>query len=511
MLLTRGNRTLDDLAFGPYMKKILFLTLILISTAPLFAAEEVKKADLAGSWYPASPEKLTGMFETYLKDANPDSIPPNIIAVISPHAGYIYSGPVAAYAFKAIADKDVDTVIIVGFSHRKYYDAISVYDRGAFETPLGDLPVDIGLARQLIMSNDKLYFNPGAFKEENSVEMILPFVRYVFKDKDIKIIPIAMGVQSYENVKILGEGLYGILKDKEKYVIIASTDMSHFHNYGEANAIDGVAIEALKEMDPKAFLNKVSLKKCEACGAGAIAATMIAAKKLGADSIEILKYANSGDTVGRKNRVVGYLSAALYKSSRQDDPANIKAKERAMLSEDQKKRLLKIARETMESHIKTNKRLDFQEEDPTLNREMGAFVTIHKDGQLRGCIGNIIGRGPLYLTVRNMAIESSTGDPRFSPVSSSELNDIDIEISVLTELEKVDDPNTIIMGKHGVLVRKGFRSGVYLPQVATETGWSREEFMSSLCAQKAGLSPDAWKKGEVDIYVFTAEVFGEKD
>lgn len=493
------------------MKKILLLILILISATPVFAAEEVKKADLAGSWYPASPEKLTGMFEAYLEDAKPDNIPPNIIAVISPHAGYLYSGPVAAYAFKAIADKDVDTVIIIGFSHRKYYDAVSVYDRGVFETPLGDLPVNVELAKQLVMSNDKLYFNPDGFNEENSVEMMLPFIRYVYRDKDIKILPIAIGVQSYENVEILGEGLYQVLKDRDRYIIIASTDMSHYHNYGEANAMDGIAIESLKNMDPKAFFNKVSLKKCEACGSGAVAAAIIAAKKLGADSMEILKYANSGDTVGTKNRVVGYLSAALYKSGGKNEPTDPKVEERAMLSEDQKKKLIKIARETMEAHIKTNKRLNFQEDDHALNREMGAFVTIHKDGQLRGCIGNIIGRGPLYLTVRDMAIESSTGDPRFSPVSPSELKNIDIEISVLSEPEKIDDPNKIVMGKHGVIVRKGFRSGVYLPQVATETGWSRDEFMSSLCAQKAGFPADAWKKGEVDIYIFTAEVFSEKD
>ena len=160
-------------------------------------------------------------------------------------------------------------------------------------------------------------------------------------------------------------------------------------------------------------------------------------------------------------------------------------------------------------YVKLIKRLDFNESDPLFNKEMGAFVTIHKKGQLRGCIGNIIGRGPLYLTIRNMAIESSTGDPRFPKVTPGELDEIDIEISVLSELEKVEDTNTIEMGVHGVIVRKGFSSGVFLPQVATETGWSREEFMNNLCAQKAGLLPDAWKTGEADIFVFTAEVFSE--
>ncbi len=164
----------------------------------------------------------------------------------------------------------------------------------------------------------------------------------------------------------------------------------------------------------------------------------------------------------------------------------------------------------METYIKTGERKDYKIDDPVLNREMGAFVTLHKGGQLRGCIGNIVGRGPLYLTVRDMAIESSTNDPRFPPVTASELKDIDVEISVLSEPKKTTDPDEIIMGKHGVIVKSGFRSGVYLPQVATETGWSKEEFMTSLCAHKAGLPPDAWKKGQAEIYLFTAEIVSEK-
>lgn len=493
------------------MKKLVTLILILFISSLTFAGE-VKKADLAGSWYPGSAERLSSMLEGYIENAKLDKVPSGIIAIIVPHAGYIYSGPVAAYAFKAVSDLEIDTIIIVGFSHRRYFNAISVYDRGIFETPLGFLKVDEELAKKLILSNEKFYFNPEVFSGENSVEMMLPFIRFVFRNKDIKIVPIAMGVQSYENAVILGNSLYEVLKDKDKFLLVASTDMSHYHNYGEANAMDGLAIETLKELDPKALFDKVSFKKCEFCGIGAVVATMIAAKRLGADGIEILKYANSGDTAGRKDNVVGYLAAAIYKTQdpRPKTPDQNKGEDE-MLNEAQKKRLLKIAREGIETYLTTNKKLEVKEDDPVFNRELGAFVTLHKHGQLRGCIGNIVGRGPLYLTVRDMAIESATGDPRFASVTVSELKDIDIEISVLSELKKIDNPDEIVLGKHGVLVRSGFRSGVFLPQVATETGWSKEEFMSSLCAHKAGLPPDAWKTGEVDIYIYTAEVFGEKD
>ena len=179
------------------------------------------------------------------------------------------------------------------------------------------------------------------------------------------------------------------------------------------------------------------------------------------------------------------------------------------LNAQQKEKLLTLARNTIVSQIKTAKALEVEVDDPALEEIRGAFVTIHRAGQLRGCIGNIIGTEPLYIGVRDMAIAASTQDPRFPPLSEAELADIDIEISVLTPLKKITELDEIILGTHGVLVRQGFNSGVYLPQVATETGWSKEEFMNSLCAQKAGISADAWKKGECEIYVFSAEVFGE--
>ena len=179
-----------------------------------------------------------------------------------------------------------------------------------------------------------------------------------------------------------------------------------------------------------------------------------------------------------------------------------------MLNEVQRKRLLEIAREAIKTYLKTGKVPEVIEDDPVLNKSMGAFVTLHEKGRLRGCIGSIIGRGPLYLTVCDIAIESATGDPRFSKVTLKEMDEVDIEISALSELEKITDVNKIEMGIHGVLVRKGISSGVYLPQVATETGWSKEDFLSYCCAHKAGLAADAWRDPQTEVNLFTAEVFG---
>ena len=178
-----------------------------------------------------------------------------------------------------------------------------------------------------------------------------------------------------------------------------------------------------------------------------------------------------------------------------------------LLNVEQQRKMLELARKSIETYLKTGKKLQATETDPVLVKEMGAFVTLHKEGKLRGCIGKMIGNQPLYLTIRDMAIEAATGDPRFNSVKASELKDIDLEISVLSPMERVACVDDIKLGVHGVLVRCGFKSGVFLPQVATETVWSKEEFLSQLCSQKAGLPADAWKDKSTELYTFNAEVF----
>jgi AmmeMemoRadiSam system protein A len=182
-----------------------------------------------------------------------------------------------------------------------------------------------------------------------------------------------------------------------------------------------------------------------------------------------------------------------------------------VLNKDQRKKLLAIARQAIESFVRDGKRAHFKEEDPALNEPCGAFVTLHEGGELRGCIGNMTANAPLYETAAEMAVEAATGDPRFPPISPDEIGLMDIEISVLSPLRRVSNYKDVRIPGDGVLIRKGLRSGVYLPQVADETGWGRDEFLTSLAAHKAGLPPDAWKDPATEIYVFTAEVFGEKE
>lgn len=479
------------------------LIAILILTLPSLAFSlGVKNADLSGSWYPADPATLSNQIKAYLNNANPPEINGDLIAIISPHAGIQYSGAVAAYGFKLAQGREINTVIVVGFSHRLDFDGIAIFAGDAVKTPLATLSTDKELSQKLIESNKKIFPKPEAFLNENSLELILPFIQVALGNP--RIVLLAIGRQSLENSEILGLSLSQALKGEKNYLIVASTDMSHYLEDSQAKQADADTINLVREMQPEElYLN--CFGKNSLCGTGAVTAVMIAAKNLGANTAYILKQANSGIVTRDFNNVVGYFSAALVKEHNKGE----KNKMDNFLNQEQKKKLLKLARDTITLFLASGKTLEPKEDDPTLKQVMGAFVTLHKDGELRGCIGNIVGQKPLYLTVRDMAIASATEDPRFNSVTKEELPKINIEISALSPLKKITNPDEIVLGKHGVLVRDLYRSGVYLPQVATETGWTKEQFMDSLCGSKAGMRPDAWKTGKCDIYIFSAEVFGE--
>ena len=486
---------------------ILTITLIAILAFSSHAGD-VKRADLAGTWYSDSKVKLEASLKSYIERAGRVSVDGDIFAIIVPHAGYQFSGPVGAYAFKAVRGRDIKTVIIVGFSHKNFFDGISVYNTGSFATPLGDLEIDAVLADKIIAEDPRISSYPDIFTGENSVEMILPFVKFTFPEA--KIVPIAFGTRSFEDASVLSEALVAALAGRKDCLVVASTDLSHYHPYDEAVKADKRTISALEKMDGRNLYDQADDERCELCGVMPVTSVLLAAEKLGYHKIKILDAENSGDTFGDKSRVVGYVSAAIYKDH-ENPAAGIPQKEADMLSGPKRKRLLQIARESITNFVKNGKRKDFEEPDPGLNRDLGAFVTLHEDGALRGCIGNMVGRGPLYKTVADMAIEAATGDPRFRKLSLSELGKIDIEISVLSPLKRVKSYEEIKIPGDGVLVKRGFASGVYLPQVATETGWNKEEFLTSLCGSKAGIDPQAWRDPSTEMYVFTAEVFGEKE
>ncbi len=507
------------------MKKLLVLSVLSLFLSQNSFAQQIKKPVVSGSFYPDSAKFLAEKIKRFLRWAELDKTDKGVLALISPHAGYDYSGSVAAYGYKLIKDRPIRTVIIIGPSHYEYFDGISIYPQGALQTPLGNVAVDVELAESLIQFHPKISFYEPAFLKEHSIEVEIPFLQIVLDE--FKIVPIVTGKFCYENCRILSQALLEATQARQDILIIASTDMSHYHPYEEACKMDNLTIQELKKLDAQSLYNRLGSQELELCGQAAVVATVLYAQAQGAQELEVLKYANSGDICGEKEKVVGYFSAAIYAPLRQGygglssealAKEDGRAKGGAMLNEEQeilgeaqKKRLLEIARKTIDKYLTSGEKLHFKEEDPTLLKNMGAFVTIHKHGRLRGCIGNIIAQQPLYLTVRDMAIQAATADPRFPAVTPDELKDIEIEISVLSEPKQVEDLAEIKLGIHGVIVKKGYAQGVFLPQVAEETGWSKEEFLSNLCAHKAGLDPLAWKNDKsTELYSFSAQVFAEK-
>ncbi len=487
---------------------ILFCHLSFGVCHPLLFAEDIKYPNVAGAFYPGNPQELSQLIDNFLAAANPQPIDGDIFALISPHAGYAFSGRVAAFGYRLVKNKPYKTVIVIGPSHHYGFGGISVYPGGTFRTPLGDLEIDSEFTRKLLDKDIKMFFQPRAFQEEHSIEVQLPFLQKVISG--FKIVPLVVGDCSFSECQRLARLIKDAIGNRKDILVVASTDMYHGYNYQEAGIVDDLTLSYMRSMQPEVLYQKLSEGKAQLCGGLPVVITQLLAKELGHNKLIVLEYMNSAAVTGQKISgvwTVGYSSCVI-----DEEEACLPAgREEAMLNNTQRSKLLEIARSSIEYYLKTGKKVELAENDPVLIKEMGTFVTLHAHGELRGCIGNIIGDKPLYLNVSDMAVEAAVRDPRFPPVGLAELKDIEMEVSVLTPLEKVNSPDQIQLGKHGVLVRRGSRSGVFLPQVATETGWSKEEFLANLCAHKAGLAPDAWKDKATDLFIFSAEVFSEKE
>lgn len=468
----------------------------------------IRKSVIAGSWYPGNPTVLKAEVEDYLGNAPGESVDGLILAIVSPHAGYAYSGQVAAYSYKLIAGKPFDSVIIIGPSHRAYFQGASIYNEGGYETPLGIVKVDQALADAIIEQSDLISTTSAAHAQEHSVEIQLPFLQVVLGD--FQFVPVVMGTQDRKTCEALADAIVAATKDKN-VLVVASSDLSHFHGYDHAMNLDAVALKRIEKMDWQGLLADLDSGSCEACGGGPVAATIMIAQKRGADSAKILKYANSGDVTGDRRGVVGYAAAVFY--AKRDAGRSSKETNVGVglgLSSNDKRQLLSIARKSIESRLTGKALPDLSSGSKIFHEERGAFVTLRKHGELRGCIGSFESRGALYKTVEEMAQSAAFHDPRFPAMSAGELNDVSIEISVLTPLRKIKSIDEIEVGKHGIYIIRGIYRGVLLPQVATQYNWDKITFLEETC-HKAGLPANAWKDGETEIYVFSADIFTEHE
>ncbi len=462
----------------------------------------------AGRFYEKDSVKLTQDLEELFSQTKRIT-EQTVLAVISPHAGYAYSGVVSAMAFEQLpADREYQNIFIIGSSHTMPINGASIYNLGDFITPLGRVDVNLSLADQLIESEKYFQSIPEAHRYEHILENQLPFLQYHLEE-DFSIIPIVIGTSNDRVITALANALQPYFNESNLFVI--SADFSHYPAYRDASHADSLTALAIMTNNEDKFENRIGgieqmgIPGLSTATCGASAIRLLLKMSETEDDLEFLplKYMNSGDVaIGDKNRVVGYFALALVQNTLPEDQS-------FFLNEEDKQDLLTVARFTLDEYIALGEVPDLNPEQfsGALQTSAGAFVTLNKNGKLRGCIGRFNPEQPLYQTVQEMTISASTQDYRFQPVRPSELNLIDIEISVLTPLKRIVNVDEIELGKDGIYIVKENKSGTYLPQVATDTGWTLEEFLGHCARDKAGIGWDGWKDAE--IYTYRAIVFSE--
>jgi len=471
--------------------------------------QDIRKSAIAGSWYPGTAAALQAQIESFFARVTAPPIVGEVVGLLAPHAGYMYSGQVAALAYECVRGKRYDAVIIIGPSHRASFHGVSLYPAGGFETPLGVVPVAEELARAIAADCPIVVPIPAVHAFEHSIEIQLPFLQVALGD--FRFVPLLMGDQDRSTCTELARAI-GRSVGTAKVLIVGSSDLSHYHPYEVAVRLDRRALDSVAKMDAAALLTDLQRHLAEACGGGPVAVTMMAARQLGADAAIVRHYANSGDVTGDRSSVVGYGAAVFFArrtgatgSSKQE----VGVEQSGELTAAERQSLLELARQTITARVMGRPEPPLPPLVGKLGEKRGAFVTLKKHGQLRGCIGYIEPIKPLAMTVRDVAIAAAFNDPRFRPVRREELNELEIEISVLSPLRQVSDLNEISVGRHGLYIVKGFYSGLLLPQVATEYGWDRLTFLEETC-RKAGLPPWAWKDDDAKIFIFSAEIFSEE-
>lgn len=488
----------------------------------------VRSPTLAGTWYPGDERTLKQQVSQFLEGGSPLAARP--LAIIAPHAGYVFSGRCAGMAYAAARGHTYKRVVILAPSHYTGFPGMALPKATAFATPLGEAPVDTEAVARLAKSPPFSIF-PAAHAREHAVEIQVPFVQVACRGA--AIVPVVVGSVSESDISRAAAALAGLLD--EETLLVASSDFTH-HGPRYGFVLEGKPEEAVPELDRGAIdlilkrdwrglLSYVEETGATICGAYPIA-TVLAALPEGTEG-RLLEYCTSADVTGDWDNTVSYAAIAFTAAgpqvgSRAEQTAVAEPEEgdKGGLSEEEKRILLQIARRTLEAHLSGEPIPDFAREfemTPALLEKRGAFVTLipregtecqRRFGNLRGCIGYVQPAKPLWEAVRDNAMSASTHDPRFPPMSLEEADQVRIEISAMSPLSPCEDPESIVVGKHGLLVSKGLRSGLLLPQVPVEFGWGREEFLEHTC-MKAGLPPDAWKKG-ARLETFTAEVFGEE-
>ena len=462
----------------------------------------VRPATQANRFYTGDAEELREEVDSFLRLHRGRTQYENVAAVIVPHAGYYYSGNVAASAYMSIdTKKPYKRIFLLGPSHHEWLNGASVNtEADYYATPLGNVKVD-GETTVKLTEDSVFFYRPEAHDREHCLEVQLPFLQRKFGENLPPIVPIIISTNDYHKLKRMAEVLKPYFTEENLFVI--SSDFSHYPTYEDACEVDARTGKAIETGQVEEFIATIEANErlgkrnlaTSACGQFPIITLMLMLD--GHYEVKHLLYQNSGDISGDHSRVVGYHSFAILRKDSTD----------FVLSDEDKRLLKEIALKSIKDSLdgKPIAQPSLNSQFETLNSKCGAFVSLHKHGRLRGCIGHFGEDVPLHEIVAEMARAAAFEDPRFSPVRREELEDIDIEISVLTPMRRIQSLDEFELHRHGIYIRKGYRSGTFLPQVADEVNWTKEEFVGHCSQDKAGLGWDGWKDAE--LYVYEAIVF----
>ncbi|MFO7838100.1 MAG: AmmeMemoRadiSam system protein B [Desulfosalsimonadaceae bacterium] len=484
---------LAKLVFVPFLA-------ILWTAGPLWAGN-IREPVFAGKFYPAEAQKLRRSIQNYYKKARhaKPAIPAGktLRALILPHAGYQYSGPTAAHAGLVLKDSDFTKVILLGPDHRTGIKNAAISRAAAYKTPLGSIPLHPD-AEKLRSGHDIFRSVPAADTKEHSIEVILPFLQVFLGE--FQIVPIVMGPADVEKYTSAISAVYD-----SSTLLVASSDLSHYLSYEKAKERDSQTIDMIMNYNA----SSIAADKNRACGKIPIQILLRMAKARNWEPV-LLDYANSADTAGPRRQVVGYAAIAFYGEEVMTQSSRI--------SEEKGKILVELARRSIAERLgaETHGTKDMQEKlsDDFFDSLRGTFVTLTKNGQLRGCIGSLVPDNPIREGVKENAVNAAFHDPRFPGLSKKELDQIRIEVSLLTEPRPLEYKNAddllqkIRPHTDGVILKKGMHSATFLPQVWEQLP-EKEMFLSQLC-MKAGLSADAWKKGDLEILTYQVQYFEEQ-
>ena len=466
----------------------------------------VRPATQANKFYTGDERELSEEVDSFLALHKRRTVYNNAAAVIVPHAGYYFSGNVAASAYMSIpTDRPYKRIFLLGPSHHEWLNGASVNtEANYYATPLGNVKVDHETAVELTEKDSVFSYRREAHDREHCLEVQLPFLQRRFNGDLPPIVPIIISTNDFSKLKKMADVLKPYFTDDNLFVI--SSDFSHYPSYEDAREVDARTGKAVESGDVEQFITVIEKNArlgkrnlvTSACGEFAIVTLMCMLDS--SYEVKHLMYQNSGDIDNHDHsRVVGYHSFVILRGRQQQTNPDF------TLSDEDKKTLKDIALKSIKDSLNGKPIASPSSLTPTLKAKCGAFVSLHKHGQLRGCIGHFGEDISLHEIVAEMARAAAFEDPRFSPVRREELNNIDIEISVLTPMRRIQSLDEFELHRHGIYIRKGYRSGTFLPQVADEVNWTKEEFVGHCSRDKAGLGWDGWKDAE--LYVYEAIVF----